>query len=122
MSLKEIEKVEVTCLVDNCVDLLLSNTQIVHRPSATESWYERPAIAEHGFSVAITFETNGKRHRILFDSGLSPFAATYNSEVLNFDLSYCEAVISSHGHIDHTGGLLNIRKKNEFTRYSINHS
>jgi hypothetical protein len=30
---------------------------------------------------------------------------------LDLDLSYCEAVISSHGHIDHAGGLLNIRKK-----------
>ena len=27
------------------------------------------------------------------------------------DLSYCELVVSSHGHIDHAGGLLNIRKK-----------
>ena len=111
ISLKEIEKVEVICLVDNCVDLLLPSTQIVHRPSVTKNWYEQPPIAEHGFSVAITFETNGKQHRILFDSGISPFAATYNSEVLNFDLSYCKAVISSHGHPDHTGGLFNIRKK-----------
>jgi 7,8-dihydropterin-6-yl-methyl-4-(beta-D-ribofuranosyl)aminobenzene 5'-phosphate synthase len=30
---------------------------------------------------------------------------------LDLDFSNCEAVISSHGHIDHAGGLLNIRKK-----------
>jgi len=42
MKLNEINKVEVTCLVDNHVDLLLQNTQVVHRPSVRESWYEKP--------------------------------------------------------------------------------
>lgn len=111
MKLKEIDEVEVTCLVDNHVDLLLPNTQVAHRPSVRESWYERPPIAEHGFSVTVTFEITGTKHRILFDSGLSPWTVSYNVEALDFDLSYCEAVILSHGHNDHAGGLLNIRKK-----------
>lgn len=111
MKLKEIDKAEVTCLVDNHVDLLLSNTQVAYRPHVRESWFERPPIAEHGFSIAVTLEINGKKHRILFDSGQSPWTVSYNVDALNFDLSYCEAVILSHGHVDHAGGLLNIRKK-----------
>jgi 7,8-dihydropterin-6-yl-methyl-4-(beta-D-ribofuranosyl)aminobenzene 5'-phosphate synthase len=47
----------------------------------------------------------------LFDSGLNPLAASHNAEVVGFDLSDCELVISSHGHIDHAGGLLNIKRK-----------
>ena len=35
---------------------------------------------------------------------------SHNAGVLGFDLSNCELVISSHGHIDHAGGLLNIKK------------
>ena len=111
MQLKDTDKVEVTCLVDNHVDLLLPNTTVVHRPVVKESYFERPPIAEHGFSVAVTLEINGTKHRILFDSGQSPWAADYNTDVLGFDLSYCDLVILSHGHIDHAGGLLNIRKK-----------
>ena len=111
MKLNEIDKVEVTCLVDNQVDIALPSTSVVRRPSPRESWFEKPPIAEHGFSVAVTLEINGTKHRILFDSGLSPWAASYNVDALDFDLSYCEMVIVSHGHIDHTGGLLNIRKK-----------
>jgi len=84
---------------------------VVHRPSPRESWFEKPPIAEHGFSVAVTFEINGIRHRILFDSGMSPWTASYNVDALDFDLSYCEMAILSHGHIDHAGGLLNLRKK-----------
>jgi 7,8-dihydropterin-6-yl-methyl-4-(beta-D-ribofuranosyl)aminobenzene 5'-phosphate synthase len=111
MPLKEVDKVEVTCLVDNNVDVLLPNTEVAHRPFLAKNWYERPLIAEHGFSAAVTVESGGRKHRVLLDSGLDPLVAAHNVDVLDFDLSTCELVISSHGHIDHAGGLLNIRKK-----------
>jgi metal-dependent hydrolase (beta-lactamase superfamily II) len=56
-------------------------------------------------------EINGTENGLLFDSGLSPLVVAHNTDVLGLDLSYCELVVSSHGHIDHAGGLLNIRKK-----------
>ena len=111
MPLKDLEKAEVTCLVDNSADILLPNTRLAYRPSLGENWFERSLIAEHGFSVVLKLEINGTEHKLLFDSGLSPLAAAHNADVLDLDLSYCEAVISSHGHIDHAGGLLNIRRK-----------
>jgi len=111
MPLKDLEKAEVTCLVDNSADILLPNTQLAYRPSLGDNWFERSLIAEHGFSVVLKLEINGTEHKLLFDSGLSPLAAAHNADVLDLDLSYCEAVISSHGHIDHAGGLLNIRRK-----------
>jgi 7,8-dihydropterin-6-yl-methyl-4-(beta-D-ribofuranosyl)aminobenzene 5'-phosphate synthase len=111
MPLKDLEKAEVTCLVDNSADILLPNTQLAYRPSLGENWFERSLIAEHGFSVVLKLEINGTEHKLLFDSGLSPLAAAHNADVLDLDLSNCEAVISSHGHIDHAGGLLNIRSK-----------
>jgi 7,8-dihydropterin-6-yl-methyl-4-(beta-D-ribofuranosyl)aminobenzene 5'-phosphate synthase len=111
MPLRDVENAEVTCLVDNNVDVLLPNTQVAYRPSLCENWSERPLIAEHGFSVVLKLELNGMEHKLLFDSGLSPMVVAHNADVLDLDLSCCETVISSHGHIDHAGGLLNIRKK-----------
>jgi 7,8-dihydropterin-6-yl-methyl-4-(beta-D-ribofuranosyl)aminobenzene 5'-phosphate synthase len=111
MHLKYLEKAEVICLVDNNVDILLPNTQLAYRPSLGKNWFERSLIAEHGFSVMLKLEINGTVHGLLFDSGLSPLVAAHNADVLGLDLFHCEAVISSHGHVDHTGGLLNIRKK-----------
>lgn len=112
MPLKDLEKAEVTCLVDNSADILLPNTQLAYRPSLGENWFDRSLIAEHGFSVVLKLEVNGTEHKLLFDSGLSPLnSCTPNADVLDLDLSYCEAVISSYGHIDHAGGLLNIRRK-----------
>lgn len=111
MPLKEVEKVEVTCLVDNNVDVLLPETDVARRPVIAKNWYEQPLIGEHGFSAAVTIESGGRAHRILLDSGLDPLAASHNADVLGFDLSSCRLVVSSHGHIDHAGGLLNIRDK-----------
>ena len=112
MILKEVEKVEVTCLVDNNVDVVLPNTEVARRPVLTSNWYEEPLIAEHGFCAALTLHIEeGVKHRVLLDSGLDALAASHNADVLSFDLSNCESLISSHGHIDHAGGLLNLRKK-----------
>jgi 7,8-dihydropterin-6-yl-methyl-4-(beta-D-ribofuranosyl)aminobenzene 5'-phosphate synthase len=111
MPLTDIDSAEITCLVDNSVDILLPNTKVAIRPSLNENWFVHPLIAEHGFCAAIKLEVNGTEHRLLFDSGLNPLAASHNAGVLDLDLSYCELVISSHGHIDHAGGLLNIKRK-----------
>ena len=93
------------------MDILLPNTKVAFRPTLNENWFVHPLIAEHGFCAAIKLQVNGTEHRLLFDSGLDPLAASHNAEVLGFDLSNCELVISSHGRIDHAGGLLNIIRK-----------
>ena len=111
MPLTDIDSAEITCLVDNSVDILLPNTKVAFRPSLNENWFVHPLVAEHGFCAAIKLEVNGTEYRLLFDSGLDPLAASHNAGVLDLDLSYCELVISSHGHIDHAGGLLNIKRK-----------
>jgi 7,8-dihydropterin-6-yl-methyl-4-(beta-D-ribofuranosyl)aminobenzene 5'-phosphate synthase len=105
-----VDKVEITCLVDNAVDVLLPTTDVARRPEI-DDWFERPLVAEHGFSSVVTVEVDGRRRSLLFDSGLDPFAIVHNVEALDFDLSPCEVVVSSHGHIDHSGGLLNVKRK-----------
>lgn len=55
---------------------------------------------EHGLSIY--FETDG--HRYLLDTGLSG-KALENAVTMGLDLTKIDALILSHGHIDHTGGL-----------------
>lgn len=59
------------------------------------------AIAEHGWSVYL--ETTGGKY--LFDTGVGS-ALIPNARYFNVDLAAVEAVMISHHHIDHTGGLL----------------
>jgi 7,8-dihydropterin-6-yl-methyl-4-(beta-D-ribofuranosyl)aminobenzene 5'-phosphate synthase len=62
-------------------------------------------LAEWGLSILV--ETDGCR--ILLDTGLS-LSAAYNAVSLGIDLSQIEKIVFSHGHADHTGGLLHILK------------
>ncbi len=67
---------------------------------------EEKLAFEHGFSVLV--EVDGKK--ILFDTGQSG-SFTENAEVLGIDLSEVDAVVLSHGHYDHTGGVPALLKK-----------
>jgi 7,8-dihydropterin-6-yl-methyl-4-(beta-D-ribofuranosyl)aminobenzene 5'-phosphate synthase len=57
-------------------------------------------LAEHGLSILI--EADGQR--ILFDTGQGK-VLRYNADALGIRLSGLDAVVLSHGHYDHTGGL-----------------
>jgi len=62
-------------------------------------------LAEHGFSAVVSVTTEGAPRSILFDFGFSPQGAAFNAEALGLDLSSIEAMVLSHGHMDHFGGL-----------------
>jgi len=60
-------------------------------------------LAEWGLSILIEADD----HRILLDTG-SGFSAVYNAMALGVDLSRIDRIVFSHGHFDHTGGLIHI--------------
>jgi 7,8-dihydropterin-6-yl-methyl-4-(beta-D-ribofuranosyl)aminobenzene 5'-phosphate synthase len=59
--------------------------------------------AEHGFSCVL----RRGEHQILFDTGKSDLLLR-NAAALGIDLLATDAIVLSHGHYDHTGGLKGI--------------
>jgi len=57
-------------------------------------------VGEHGLSLLV--ERGDKR--ILFDTGQG-MALPHNAKIMGIDLSGLDAIVLSHGHYDHTGGL-----------------
>jgi len=70
--------------------------------------------SEHGLSLWIEY----KEKRILFDTGQSSIL-TQNAKKLGIDLIRTDAIVISHGHYDHTGGLSAVDRKS--TRLNSSH-
>lgn len=64
-------------------------------------------LCEHGLSFYI--ET--KKHKLLMDTGATDLFLK-NAEKVGVDLTQIDTVILSHGHYDHTGGVLSFTKIN----------
>ncbi len=64
-------------------------------------------LSEHGFSLYVETKT----HRILIDAGQSDSFAE-NAKTLGVDLSKVDMAMLSHGHYDHSGGLMRFSQIN----------
>lgn len=64
-------------------------------------------LFEHGFSIY----ADTIRHKVLIDTGASE-KTWKNADKLGIDLNKVEAVILSHGHYDHGGGILSFSERN----------
>src|SRR5215204_307715 len=108
VSLEPVEAANVTVLVDNFIDDLLHSIFFFFKQkTAYEMWEpeREQLIAEHGLSLLLTIERNGHSASLIYDAGLGRETAIHNMDVLQVRLPDLRAVVMSHGHSDHHGGL-----------------
>src|SRR5215210_152643 len=108
ISLESVDAANVTVLVDNFIDALLPSSEVAQRPQVAYDMWEREReqlIAEHGLSLLLTIERDGRSASLIYDAGLSREAAIHNMDVLEVRLPDLRAIVMSHGHSDHHGGL-----------------
>ncbi len=74
-------------------------------------------LKEHGLSFYI--ETD--KHKLLMDTGATD-AFLKNAKVLGVDLGQVDTVILSHGHYDHSGGILPFAERNTAARIYMQRS
>ncbi|MBW2409978.1 MAG: MBL fold metallo-hydrolase [Deltaproteobacteria bacterium] len=107
VKLNEVDKVEILTLQDNYIDVAaFDSTEVVQRGMPLKDWeFNSSIIAEHGFSALVTITAADGIRSILFDFGFSEHGAAFNADALGADLTTVEAMVLSHGHRDHFGGL-----------------
>ncbi len=76
--------IRITCLVDNTARL------------SSALW------GEHG----VSFWVERQDQAVIFDTGMSGAVLLHNADTLNVPLQEARALVLSHAHYDHTGGLL----------------
>jgi 7,8-dihydropterin-6-yl-methyl-4-(beta-D-ribofuranosyl)aminobenzene 5'-phosphate synthase len=103
--LAPVDRVEVTVVIDNFLDLLMAGEEGVVRYQARDFGAAEQLVAEHGFSALVSIERDGDRRTVLYDAGLTPHALARNLDVLQVPVSDLRAIVISHGHADHHGGL-----------------
>ncbi|WP_455465263.1 MBL fold metallo-hydrolase [Candidatus Hodarchaeum mangrovi] len=87
--MKAIQKLEIQILVEN-----------VSGPPGT--------LGEGGFSALVKVHSKSEEFKILFDTGPSAVSILNNIKKLEVDATTISAIVLSHGHWDHVGGLIEV--------------
>jgi 7,8-dihydropterin-6-yl-methyl-4-(beta-D-ribofuranosyl)aminobenzene 5'-phosphate synthase len=121
ITLQPVDEVVITTLVDNVYDALLVGDERVTRAPFRAGMAAAPQfengtttvglMAEHGFSALVSVRRGASTTTLLFDTGLSPDAMVVNADRLGVNLGAIQAVVLSHGHFDHAGGLSGLAGK-----------
>ncbi len=96
------DRIVITLLVDNYVDIFLPSTERVTYPSpgsGSRLW------GEQGLSLWVEVWDKGKVVRILYDFGRSDNVLVHNTRQLGVDIRTADFMVLSHAHGDHYGGL-----------------
>ena len=111
-SLKSVDALEVSVLVDNVVDGLstlpkgvTSENAVLRAKGLMVSSGHARCCANHGLSLVITARVGNDIQILLFDAGPEAYTLARNGDRLRTPFSEVGAIFLSHGHWDHGGGL-----------------
>jgi 7,8-dihydropterin-6-yl-methyl-4-(beta-D-ribofuranosyl)aminobenzene 5'-phosphate synthase len=108
-----IDKLTVRVLVDSASDIFLKPAQAagVKTEPGRSTVSTRPLHSEWGLSLLLEPQRGGEARTLLLDYGWTPETIIGNMELLKVDVSKIDALIMSHGHFDHWGGLIGFLDK-----------
>jgi len=114
-SLQIVDSVTITVLVDNVIEW--SGSEKHENVIGASQWVKektRDSIyvrGGHGLAFLIETKVGESSYQILYDTGPAGELLLHNLVALNLDISSVNAIVLSHGHWDHFGGLISILKK-----------
>ena len=112
IQLKPVDRVEILSVMDNSIDVLMGDTAVAKRHQRRRDAHLRPQLrAEHGVSMLVTTYQGNDKDAFLFDTGVTIDGVLHNMDVLEVKGNELHAVVLSHGHTDHTRGLMGFIKR-----------
>jgi 7,8-dihydropterin-6-yl-methyl-4-(beta-D-ribofuranosyl)aminobenzene 5'-phosphate synthase len=106
-----IDKLTMRVLVDSSHDVFLRPVQVngvAHQPTGLLRGNDLRRILHNQWGLSLFLESQraGELRAVMLDFGYSSEALINNIEITRVDPTKLEALILSHGHFDHYGGLL----------------
>src|ERR1700753_1265217 len=108
-----IDKLSVRVLVDSASDIFFraQTANGVKTEPGRSADSLRPLHSEWGLSLLLEPQRGDEKRTFLLDYGWTPEAINGNMELLKVDPSKTDALIMSHGHWDHLGGMMGFLDK-----------
>ena len=111
-----VDRLSVRVLIDGSYNQFLQSgevkgVKIERSPLHSSSSYRRAVHNEWGLSLWLESQRATEQRTVMLDFGYTPTALLNNLEVVGADPKKVEALIVSHGHYDHFGGLIGFLDK-----------
>ena len=103
-----VDSLAVTVVTDAYHDLLAPNPKL---PDVDVQRVRRLYHSQHGLSLHLKSQRGRETRNFLLDFGFTPEALFTNLNLLKIDTALLDALILSHGHMDHFGGLVPFLKR-----------
>jgi 7,8-dihydropterin-6-yl-methyl-4-(beta-D-ribofuranosyl)aminobenzene 5'-phosphate synthase len=112
---KGVDRVVITTVVENYVDMLLADAPRVTRAGLAHHFDPKKdnPVAENGVAMHVHLEWDRYSYNLLFDTAMSGRVMMHNAAALGVDMNAVDHVVISHGHPDHYGGLLEMLASRE---------
>jgi 7,8-dihydropterin-6-yl-methyl-4-(beta-D-ribofuranosyl)aminobenzene 5'-phosphate synthase len=111
-----VDQLTVREITDNTHDIFLRGAQspglAVQRTGFPEASRGKTLESEWGLALHLESRRGPETRRYLLDFGFTPEVYANNLELLKIDVATVDALIISHGHYDHVGGLMGFLEAN----------
>ena len=105
-----VDRVVMQEITDGAHDIFLRGTELpglsVQRTGLAFAANGRTLRSEWGLALHIESHKSSQTRHYLLDFGFTPDVYANNLDLLKIDVAGVDALILSHGHIDHLGGLI----------------
>jgi 7,8-dihydropterin-6-yl-methyl-4-(beta-D-ribofuranosyl)aminobenzene 5'-phosphate synthase len=109
-----VDKLTIRVLVDSSYDLFFRPSKlngVSIQPAARAADFRRSLHNEWGLSLWLESQRSSEQRTLLLDYGYTPEVLRNNMELIGVDPGKIDALIVSHGHFDHFGGLMGFLDK-----------
>jgi 7,8-dihydropterin-6-yl-methyl-4-(beta-D-ribofuranosyl)aminobenzene 5'-phosphate synthase len=111
-----VDTLRVKVLTDSSYDTPRPGTskwvKVTRAPFFSGSDFRKALHNEWGLSLALESQAGAETRNFMLDYGYTAQALLNNADILGLDVSKVRALILSHGHYDHFGGLIGFLQQN----------